>query len=789
MRNPSVKFAIVLHIYYMEVADRLLRQLSWVSGGQFSLWVTVPTELRDQAEASIDRYSLVAEIRDFDNTGMDVLPFLRLVPELVKNQYTAVVKLHTKRGQNSYGQVWGQALTEGMCREAVLRCIHRAFNEHPHLDFVGLAPFYLSVRRLTLDNEPFVEQLVDEIPELEAPPVDVDWGFFAGTVFAARLEPLLPLARWAKEYSHRFSSGYKSDGLWEHALERAFTLLARHNGTAIGLIHDGADTDAIALQRVRIKEGISQAYTRDIATQFTSLDEDYSYLSQCDLLDKTGYALDGELEGEIDLYRHYLLVGQFDHRRSASRAWVLKQHNERTLPWSRWVVEPRDSDLVSVIIPVFNQPELTEQCIRSLFVVRTDVQFEVVCVDNGSEPDTGTLLARLAREFSSVQVVRNETNLNFALGCNVGFGHSRGERVVFLNNDTEVTDGWLDRLVARLDVGDCFAAQPQLRYPDGTLQCMGVVFSDKSSLGYPIYAKMAPRECEAGKPRQFKALTAACLAVNASDFAEMRGFDALYINGQEDVDLCLRLHDKTGKLGAYVPESIVVHHESKSEGRGRWIVQNRKVFVHRWKGKISGDDCLYYEQDGFTVREWMGDNEQDDIRVFRPVLKVNSDQVSPLSASLKWGHRCFVQGDYAKALKNFVYASPAGGDLQWLYDQCITLVKRVILRKEAGQAVIICTESDLNAAHAALAELPEAQPALVLCLIPRERAGVEAFAEEQGEKMVIVSIHDRYSVSDQMLPVVLDRPVHEVQLLGQNLLVKEVGKLYQSIWGSQVRQI
>lgn len=777
---PEPKLAVVLHIYYLDVAERALRRLSSLVNREFTLWVTVPNERRLQTEALVDRYCPEAEIRDFDNTGMDVLPFLSVLPELVERGHTAVVKLHTKRGADAASAVWGGALLDEMCREPVLDAIDGALRQYPGLDVVGLAPFYLSARKLAFGNEPLVRALINEIPGMSEPPAD--WGFFAGTMFAARTENLLPLASWATDNAYRFASAYQSDGLWEHALERAFCLMVHQGALSIGLIHSAPENESIVLQRVRLGEGISQAYSRELASQLKSFEQDYATLTQCELLDTRDYSLEGEVVGAVDLYRHYLSIGQFDQRVSASNAWSLKQHNDRRLPWDRWRTVPRESDLVSVVIPGFNQPELTEQCIRSLFAVRTDARFEVVCVDNGSEPDTKALLARLAREFPSVRVVRNETNLNFALGCNVGFGHSRGTRVVFLNNDTTVTDGWLDSLITRLDVGDCFGVQPQLRYPDGTLQCMGVVFSDKSPLGYPIYAKMAPAECAAEKPRQFKALTAACLALYASDFAEMKGFDALYINGQEDVDLCLRLHEHTGKLGAYVPDSLVVHHESKTEGRGTWIEQNRRVFVHRWKGRVQPDDLSHYQRDGFEVIGWEGDrhSEASGIRIYRPLLQCRTALGIPGVAQPHMSDATLALqvGDYSSAVRGYLECASAFPELWPLLETSLVTVKRVRrLRQKVPVSGVLCPGGRSISVSAGEVD----------CVLFLGRLGTPVSGANVDTHVLPETFATGAGLGTTALKAVVEYPLDRLYLVDDGPLALAYAEWYQLVWGAEVR--
>ncbi|MDO3387348.1 glycosyltransferase [Gilvimarinus sp. SDUM040013] len=787
MGDSGGRLAITLHIYYLDIAERLLSQLGWLAtSDRFALWITVPTEKRADVEALLARHGLVAQVRDYPNTGMDVLPFLRVLPELAEAGYSAVVKLHTKRGADDASAVWGKALLEDMCREPVMSAIDRAFGHYPDLDIVGLAPFFLSARKLIRDDESLVRSLSSEIPNLNIP--SMDWGYFAGTMFAARVEPLLPIAAWATDNSHRFSSSYQADGLWTHAVERAFGVMVRQDGLSVGLIHAPPGNEQHSLQRVRMGEAINQAYSRELALQVESFEQDFEALVQCDLLDADNYPLEGEVVGSVDLYRHYLLIGQFDHRVSASKAWRLKRQNDWQMPWDRWQVAHRAPDLVSIIVPIYNQPELTEQCIRSLFSVTTTVCFEVVCLDNGSDATTGAMLTRLAHEFPALRLMRHETNLNFALGCNTGFGESLGARVVFLNNDTTVTDGWLDRLMARLDVGDCFAVQPQLRYPDGTLQCMGVVFSDKSTLGYPIYAQMAPSDCAANKPRKFKALTAACLALNATDFAGMKGFDALYINGQEDVDLCLRLHEHTGKLGAYVPDSVVVHHESKTQGRFKQVDQNRAVFVNRWKGKVATDDLAHYQEDGFTVTGWRSDGNSREAayRIYRPVLEVMS--------LIRSANQAFRVGDYARAGEFYAQLAFERPGYPGLEGNFVALRRAWLNRNDViadRPKVGVCGWSlDHQAAGRAIAlaeaYAPLSDVALIGCLPPRPGVTLWPPMQEMSIPCHYFSMHSEEAFVRQAFSLVVQHPFDVVHLSKPRIHNVIMGWLYQLVWGARV---
>jgi len=304
--------------------------------------------------------------------------------------------------------------------------------------------------------------------------------------------------------------------------------------------------------------------------------------------------------------------------------------------WSAERNKPRRPGLVSIIIPIFNQPELTAACITSLYQHTTVEHFELILVDNGSADPTQTLLQNLANQHPNIHLVRNTENLNLAHGCNLGFAASQGDIVIFLNNDTTVTPHWLPPLVEALQQLDVAAVQPRLLYPDGTIQCIGVVFSAKTPLGYPIYAGRPPEHPWANRSRRFQAVTDACMALRAQDFAEHQGFDPIYINGQEDIDLCLRLNGCYKNFAGWgAAESTVIHYESKTPNRFQHVAHNRRSFVRRWAGRVRADDQDYYLADGFSVIRYQADSLHTlpaELQVYRGQIAATSPQRRPASA-------------------------------------------------------------------------------------------------------------------------------------------------------------
>jgi GT2 family glycosyltransferase/glycosyltransferase involved in cell wall biosynthesis len=530
----KAKLAIAVHVYYPELWPEIGQRLKAIHH-PFILDITTPPEQAAHVKSVVMQDFPAARIHITPNRGMDILPFLSLVPRWQQEGILAVCKLHTKRGDGGpIATHWRKHMLDTLVGHPHTPShMAHAFTRHPRLSLVGPAILYLSGHRLVYENEAALAQIHQALGQ--APLPQDDWGFFAGTFFWARPAALAPLAKLAagnaaNHTAAAFSPDYAKDGKFEHALERAFGLIPHQQGGQLGLLYPPANRDKSP--EMQIAEALAPV-TRQLINS--------SHASQA-------------------VRQTFSLVD-----------WAAERN------------KLRQAGLVSIIIPIFNQPELTAACVASLYQHTATERFELVLVDNGSDAPSQVLLQRLASQHSNLNLLRNAENLNFAHGCNVGFAASKGAVVVFLNNDTTVTPHWLPPLVEALRRPDVAAVQPKLLFPDGTIQCIGVVFSAKSPLGYPIYAGMQPEHPWANRSRRYQAVTGACLGLRANDFAELRGFDPIYINGQEDIDLCLRLNDRYKNATGWVAaDSIVIHHESKTPNRFHHVAHPvcQHAFIH-----------------------------------------------------------------------------------------------------------------------------------------------------------------------------------------------------------------
>lgn len=259
---------------------------------------------------------------------------------------------------------------------------------------------------------------------------------------------------------------------------------------------------------------------------------------------------------------------------------------------------------LSIVIPVFNGWALTAQCLRSLAEHTPQRFYEVLVVDNGSTDETVTELEPLGRELFDQRFtrLRQENNLNFGPACNLGARASIGELLLFLNNDTLLSPRWPGPLLQAFDQEPGLAAAgPLLLYPDTErVQHLGVVFTPSLGTDH-LYCQFPAEHPVVGRSRQLQALTAAALVVRRERFFEVGGFHEGYRNGGEDMELCLRLRQRGGKLRC-VPRSRVYHLESQSAGRFEHDEHNARLLNERCLGGFQPDLHIQAKRDGFLLR-------------------------------------------------------------------------------------------------------------------------------------------------------------------------------------------
>jgi glycosyltransferase involved in cell wall biosynthesis/Tfp pilus assembly protein PilF len=279
------------------------------------------------------------------------------------------------------------------------------------------------------------------------------------------------------------------------------------------------------------------------------------------------------------------VVGQ---RRLAGDRRLLAQAAPQVVPAEPWFAEapPVGDGLASLIILCCNQLEFTRQCLESV-LVHTRPPYELVLVDNGSTDATPAYLEELRRRPGPARVVvlRNDTNRGFAAGCNQGLAQARGHYLVLLNNDTIVTAGWLEGLIAWAlhDWPKVGMVGPMTNYA-APPQELRVDYRTPEEL-----ARFAARRRQefAGQALHVERLLGFCLLLRRDVLERLGGLDERFGLGFfEDDDLGVRVREAGYQL--VVALSVYLHHFGSRTFAGlgidcyQQLRDNYELFRNKW---------------------------------------------------------------------------------------------------------------------------------------------------------------------------------------------------------------
>lgn len=227
---------------------------------------------------------------------------------------------------------------------------------------------------------------------------------------------------------------------------------------------------------------------------------------------------------------------------------------------------------LSVVIINFNTKELTAQTVRSILQTVKEISFEIIVVDNSTNPDES-----YHSTDERITVLEKVENHGFGHACNFGASHAKGDYLLFLNSDTIVGEGALDRTVEYIrkhrDVG---ALGIRTHLADGSFDagCKRGFPTPSASLYYFMgLDKRHPQSRKYGAYHQTflpidqtaetDCVSGAFLMMPRLFFNELGGFDEMFFMYGEDVDLCYRVKEQ-GKKVVYFAGAQIIHLKGES---------------------------------------------------------------------------------------------------------------------------------------------------------------------------------------------------------------------------------
>jgi len=226
---------------------------------------------------------------------------------------------------------------------------------------------------------------------------------------------------------------------------------------------------------------------------------------------------------------------------------------------------------LTIIIVSYNSKGDLERAIGSLTQPAPRVEHEIVVVDNAS---TDGSPAYVRERWPGVQLIASDVNLGFAKANNLGLRHTNSELVLFLNPDTIVAPGAVDRLVSALDARrDVAIVGPRIVDGRGRAELsFGAMMTPWTEIRQKIlvrgndrglipFTSMVDRMTR--HTHQVDWVSGACLLIRRADLDEVGGFDERFFMYTEDVDLCASVR-RRGRSVLFTAETEVVHLRGRS---------------------------------------------------------------------------------------------------------------------------------------------------------------------------------------------------------------------------------
>jgi GT2 family glycosyltransferase len=302
----------------------------------------------------------------------------------------------------------------------------------------------------------------------------------------------------------------------------------------------------------------------------------------------------------------------------------------------------------SIILLCYNKVELTFQCLRSLLREVDLADAEIIVVNNASTDETREVLSHFE---GYVRVLDNEENLGFVHGNNRGAELARGKYLLFLNNDTVVLPGWLERLAETAEADPRVGVVgPMFIYPDWTIQeAGGIVWNDARASQYGW--GRSPDDRRFNFAREVDYVSGASLLVRKDLFDRLGGFDRRYAPiYYEDTDLCMAVRALGYKVVCQ-PASRIVHFEGATSGTDmrtglkRYQALNYEKFRDKWR-EVLGREHLPPDPSAAeraANRKWDCQVAVFDDRIPTPDRDAGSARMlNILRALSEWCHPVFI---------------------------------------------------------------------------------------------------------------------------------------------------
>ncbi|HSM62425.1 MAG TPA: glycosyltransferase family 2 protein [Gillisia sp.] len=243
---------------------------------------------------------------------------------------------------------------------------------------------------------------------------------------------------------------------------------------------------------------------------------------------------------------------------------------------------------VSILILTYNNLPVTQICLHSIYANTIYPNFEIIVVDNASNDETPVWLTQFTKSHSNIKIIVNNNNVGFAAGNNQAAREADGEYLIFLNNDTVVTEGWIGRLLSYIH------EKPNIGLVGPVTNSIGNEARIPVSYTTPAEMELFAKDRALSMKGQFiniRMLALFCVLTRKDQFESLGCLDERFGVGMfEDDDLAVRYHQ--AGLSVICVEDVFIHHfqsmsfsKLKRDYYNKLFSENRKKYEEKWNRK------------------------------------------------------------------------------------------------------------------------------------------------------------------------------------------------------------